>query len=118
MTPQRDLFISKLFKKAKHDKDIYLLSVDMGAPSLDRWRAELPSQFFAAGISGGDATRSRVAHARAGRTPREIPVVPRPASRSRVPGAPVVHVLSRRETSLILKVEQTQERTQNWLIYW
>lgn len=48
---QRDAFISTLFERAKKDKDIYLISVDMGAPSLDAWRDELPEQFFAAGIS-------------------------------------------------------------------
>ena len=52
---QRDAFISTLFERAKHDKDIYLISVDMGAPSLDRWRDELPDQFFAAGISEQNA---------------------------------------------------------------
>ena len=55
MTSQRDAFISRLFERAKNDKDIYLISVDMGAPSLDRWREELPEQFFAAGISEQNA---------------------------------------------------------------
>jgi len=52
---QRDAFISALFEKAKKDKSIILISVDMGAPSLDRWRQELPQQFFAAGISEQNA---------------------------------------------------------------
>jgi transketolase len=51
MSTQRDSFISRLFERAVEDKDIYLISVDMGAPSLDRWRKKLPEQFFAAGIS-------------------------------------------------------------------
>jgi transketolase len=55
MRSQRDVFISSLFEKAKHDKDIYLISVDMGAPSLDQWREELPEQFIAAGISEQNA---------------------------------------------------------------
>jgi len=55
MTSQRDAFISRLFERAQKDKDIYLMSVDMGAPSLDRWREELPDQFFAAGISEQNA---------------------------------------------------------------
>ena len=55
MTTQRDTFISYLFEKAKDDKDIYLISVDMGAPSLDKWREELPEQFIAAGISEQNA---------------------------------------------------------------
>ncbi len=55
MTTQRDAFISCLFEKAKKDKDIILISVDMGAPSLDIWREELPDQFIAAGISEQNA---------------------------------------------------------------
>ena len=51
MKSQRDTFIDKLFDYAKNDKDVVLLSVDMGAPSLDRWREELPDQFIAMGIS-------------------------------------------------------------------
>jgi transketolase len=48
---QRDIFISELMEFAKNDKDIVLISVDMGAPALDDWRALLPNQFFSAGIS-------------------------------------------------------------------
>ena len=51
MTTQRDTFISELFKFAHKDKDIYFITVDMGAPSLDQWRTELPDQFMSAGIS-------------------------------------------------------------------
>ena len=55
MTTQRDAFISHLFERAKKDKDIYLISVDMGASALDVWREELPGQFFSAGISEQNA---------------------------------------------------------------
>lgn len=55
MTTQRDVFISTLFERAKADKDVFILSVDMGAPSLDEWRERLPRQFFAAGISEQNA---------------------------------------------------------------
>ncbi len=48
---QRDTFIDDLFQIAKKDKDVYMLSVDMGAAALDQWRDELPKQFFATGIS-------------------------------------------------------------------
>ncbi len=52
---QRDTFISNLFEKAKQDKDIIMISVDMGAPTLDIWRETLPDQFIAAGISEQNA---------------------------------------------------------------
>ncbi len=48
---QRDTFIADLFEIAKDDKDVIMVSVDMGASALDRWRDELPDQFFATGIS-------------------------------------------------------------------
>jgi len=55
MKAQRDTFISELYELAKTDKDIILMSVDMGAPSLDIWRETLPNQFIAAGISEQNA---------------------------------------------------------------
>ncbi len=55
MIAQRDVFLTALFEKAQNDKDIVLISVDMGAPSLDRWRSELPEQFLFAGISEQNA---------------------------------------------------------------
>ena len=64
---QRDAFISKLFELAKEDKDIYLLSVDMGAPSLDRWREELPDQFLPMGISEQHAINFAAGLASAGK---------------------------------------------------
>ena len=67
MTSQRDVFIGELFKCAKKDKDIFLLSVDMGASSLDQWREELPNQFFAAGISEQNAINFAAGMASAGK---------------------------------------------------
>ena len=55
MIAQRDVFLTALFEKAQTDKDIMMISVDMGAPSLDRWRSDLPDQFLFAGISEQNA---------------------------------------------------------------
>ena len=51
MISQRDAFFNKLFGLAKDNKDIILISSDMGAPSLDKWREELPSQYVNVGIA-------------------------------------------------------------------
>lgn len=51
MKTQRDAFFEALYEIAKEDKDVILISADMGAPSLDRWRENLPSQFVNAGIA-------------------------------------------------------------------
>lgn len=50
-TDMRDAFFSALFNRAKDDRRVIILSLDFGAPSLDRFRAELPDQFINAGIS-------------------------------------------------------------------
>ena len=47
----RDSFISTLREIAKKDKKIILLTNDQGAPALDKYVEELPSQFYNAGIS-------------------------------------------------------------------
>ena len=55
MIAQRDVFIQKLYEKAITDQDIIMISVDMGAPTLDQWKDNLPNQFIAAGISEQNA---------------------------------------------------------------
>jgi transketolase len=67
MKAQRDTFISDLYELAKTDKDIILMSVDMGAPSLDIWRETLPNQFIAAGISEQNAINVAAGLANAGK---------------------------------------------------
>jgi transketolase len=67
MKAQRDTFISELFEIAKQDKNVILISVDMGAPSLDIWREELPNQFIAAGISEQNAINVAAGLSRAGK---------------------------------------------------
>lgn len=52
---QRDLFLSKLFEMAKLDKNVILISPDMGAPMIDKWKSVIPDQFFSIGISEQNA---------------------------------------------------------------
>ncbi len=47
----RDAFFDRLYEIAKNDKDIILVSADMGAPSLDKFRKDLSSQFVNTGIA-------------------------------------------------------------------
>jgi transketolase len=46
----RDAFFEGLYALAKKDKDIYLLTADFGAPSLDKFRKDLKKQFINVGI--------------------------------------------------------------------
>ena len=51
MSDQRDIFLNELLTKARADKMVMLLSADMGAPSLDTWRKDLPKQVLQTGIA-------------------------------------------------------------------
>lgn len=51
MNTQRDVFWNELYKQAKNDRDIIIVSADMGAPSLDKFRRDLPAQFINTGIA-------------------------------------------------------------------
>jgi len=46
----RDVFIDKIYEAAKKNKNIFFITPDMGAPSLDKFRKELPKQFIHSGI--------------------------------------------------------------------
>ena len=46
----RDVFIDQITSHAKSNKDIYFTTPDMGAPSLDIFRKDLPKQFLHSGI--------------------------------------------------------------------
>lgn len=51
MAAMRDVFWEQIYARAKKDRDIVVLSADFTAPSLDKFRLELPSQFIFTGIS-------------------------------------------------------------------
>jgi transketolase len=53
---QRDAFWSEIYEIALQDRDVVLVSADMGAPSLDQFRRDIPSQFINAGIAEQNAT--------------------------------------------------------------
>jgi len=47
----RDAFFDQLYKIAKENRDVVIVSADMGAPSLDKFRRDLGMQFFNVGIA-------------------------------------------------------------------
>lgn len=47
----RDAFFDELYEIARGDKNVLLLSADMGAPSLDKFREDLAEQYFNVGIA-------------------------------------------------------------------
>jgi transketolase len=51
MNVPRDEFLSELLVEARKNSKVILLSADMGAPTLDIWRKEVPKQVFQTGIA-------------------------------------------------------------------
>ena len=47
---QRDAFFNRLYEIARDDRDVVLVTADCGAPSLDQWRLDIPSQIYNCGI--------------------------------------------------------------------
>lgn len=52
---QRDIFWNQVYDNARKDPDIVIISADMGAPALDRFRRDLPTQFVNVGIAEQNA---------------------------------------------------------------
>lgn len=48
---QRDAFWDSVYEMAKADRSIVVVSADMGAPALDKFRRDCPSQFVNVGIA-------------------------------------------------------------------
>lgn len=51
----RDDFFNELYNIASKDHDVMLLTTDMGAASLDKFRADLPNQFINVGVAEQNA---------------------------------------------------------------
>lgn len=50
MITQRDVFFNRLYDLAADDRDVVLVTADCGAPSLDQWRLDIPTQIYNCGI--------------------------------------------------------------------
>jgi len=48
---QRDAFFNELYEIALLDKNVYLVVADMAAPSLDKFRKNIPNQFINVGVA-------------------------------------------------------------------
>ena len=53
---QRDTFWDAVYEIARDDKDVYLVSADMGAPALDKFRRDLNNQYIDVGIAEQQAS--------------------------------------------------------------
>ncbi|MCP4653314.1 MAG: 1-deoxy-D-xylulose-5-phosphate synthase [Candidatus Omnitrophica bacterium] len=52
---QRDVFFDRVYELARVDRDVIIVSADMSAPALDKFRRDLPMQFVNVGIAEQNA---------------------------------------------------------------
>ena len=50
-TSMRDAFFGVVYDLAKEDENVIVVSADMGAPSLDKFRKDFPNRFYNVGIA-------------------------------------------------------------------
>lgn len=73
---QRDAFWNKIYDLAKENKDIVIVTADMGAPSLDKFRTNLPGQFINVGIAEQNAILVATGLAMKGKHPFVYAIAP------------------------------------------
>ncbi len=77
----RDSFINKIYDLAKEDREVMIVSADMGAPALDRFRLELGTQFLNVGIAEEDMISIASGLASEGKKPYTMAIMPFTTSR-------------------------------------
>ncbi len=73
---QRDSFWNTIYNIARDDRRIVIVSADMGAPALDRFRRDLPGQFFNVGIAEQNGVAVSAGLAREGKRPFFYAIAP------------------------------------------
>lgn len=51
MSTVRDAFFNEIYNQICNDEDIYVITADLGAPSLDALRKDFPNRYISAGIA-------------------------------------------------------------------
>jgi len=77
----RDSFINKIYDLAKQDREVMIVSADMGAPALDRFRLELGNQFLNVGIAEENMIAIASGLASEGKKPYTMAIMPFTTSR-------------------------------------
>ena len=65
----RDAFWDRIYELAQTDRDIVIVSADLGAPSLDKFKEDMPDQFINVGIAEQNAILVASGLALAGKKP-------------------------------------------------
>ncbi len=77
----RDSFINKIYDLAKEDREVMIVSADMGAPALDKFRFELGNQFLNVGIAEENMISVASGLASEGKKPYTMAIMPFTTSR-------------------------------------
>lgn len=51
MASARDVFFTEIYNQVKKGEDIYIITADLGAPSLDDFRSDFPKRYISTGIA-------------------------------------------------------------------
>ena len=54
MASVRDAFFTEIYNRVKSGDDIYIITADLGAPSLDDFRRDFPNRYISSGIAEQD----------------------------------------------------------------
>jgi transketolase len=77
----RDAFINKIYDLAKQDREVMIVSADMGAPALDKFRLDLGNQFLNVGIAEENMISVASGLASEGKKPYTMAIMPFTTSR-------------------------------------
>jgi len=77
----RDSFINEIYNFAKTDREVMIVSADMGAPALDKFRVELSNQFLNVGIAEENMISVASGLASEGKKPYTMAIMPFTTSR-------------------------------------
>jgi len=80
-TSMRDSFIGRVYEIAKQDREVMIVSADMGAPALDKFRLELSNQFLNVGIAEENMISVSAGLAAEGKKPYTMAIMPFTTSR-------------------------------------
>lgn len=72
----RDAFWNRIYELAKVNKDIVVVTADMGAPALDKFRTDLASQYIDVGIAEQQAVALSTGMALCGKKPFAYAIAP------------------------------------------
>jgi transketolase len=75
-TPMRDAFFDRLYELVSEDKRIVIVSADMGAPSLDKFRKDFSNHYINTGVAEQNAILIATGLALSGKRPYVYAITP------------------------------------------